>query len=94
MLSRPNDSMAIDVLRAFYEWGRAVPGDVSVVGFDDIPEAAYLNPPLMTVRQDFREVGRRSLEMLLERIQSAACPARREVVETSLVIRASGARGG
>jgi DNA-binding LacI/PurR family transcriptional regulator len=89
-----NDSTAIGVLRAFYECGRAVPGDVSVVGFDDIPEAAYLNPPLMTVRQDFREVGRRSLEMLLERIQSAACPARREVVETSLVIRASGARGG
>lgn len=89
-----NDSMAIGVLRALHECGRAVPADVSVVGFDDIPEAAYLNPPLMTVRQDFREVGRRSLAMLLERIQSPTRPARRDVVETELVIRASGARGG
>ena len=47
---------------------------MSVVGFDYIPEAAYLNPPLMTVRQDFREVGRRSLEMLLNASESATVP--------------------
>ena len=46
------------MLRALHEAGREVPGDVSVVGFDDIPEARYLTPPLTTVRQDFDEVGR------------------------------------
>ena len=56
-----NDQMALGVLRATHEAGRAVPGDLSVVGFDDIPEAAYFLPPLTTVRQDFIEMGRRSL---------------------------------
>ena len=45
-----------------------MPGDVSVVGFDDIPEAEFFTPPLTTVRQDFTEMGRRSLHLLLEEI--------------------------
>ena len=59
-----NDQMALGLLRALSEAGRSVPGDVSVVGFDDIPEAAYLIPPLTTVRQDFTAVGRRAIEIL------------------------------
>jgi LacI family transcriptional regulator len=42
-----------------------VPGDISVVGFDDIPEAEFMIPPLTTIRQDFDEVGRRSIALLL-----------------------------
>jgi DNA-binding LacI/PurR family transcriptional regulator len=59
-----NDQMAIGVLHALTQAGIAVPGDVSLVGFDDVPEAAYLNPALTTVRQDFHAVGRRAIELL------------------------------
>jgi DNA-binding LacI/PurR family transcriptional regulator len=84
-----NDSMAVGLLRAFSEAGRDVPGDVSVVGFDDVPEAAYFSPSLTTVRQDFGEVGRRSLALLLDQIESGARPAQRQVVGTTLVVRDS-----
>ena len=53
-----NDQMALGVLRALHERGRAVPGDVSVVGFDDMAESASFWPPLTTVHQNFDEVGR------------------------------------
>ena len=43
-----------------------MPGEVSVVGFDDIPEAPFMIPPLTTVRQDFAEVGRRSMQLLVD----------------------------
>ena len=59
-----NDHMAIGVLRAFSEAGRRVPADVSVVGFDDIPESGFLIPPLTTVRQDFNAVGRLAIDTL------------------------------
>jgi len=61
-----NDQMALGLLRAFQECGLSIPDQVSVVGFDDIPEAAYFTPPLTTIRPDFDEVGRRSLALLLE----------------------------
>ena len=67
------------------------PEDVSVVGFDDIPEAAYLSPPLTTVRQDFDEVGRRCLAALLDLLDAdgtAAAPRHPRVAPT-LVVRAS-----
>ena len=59
-----NDQMAIGVLHAFAEAGLRVPDDVSVVGFDDIPEAGYLNPALTTVRQDFQAVGQRAIDLV------------------------------
>jgi DNA-binding LacI/PurR family transcriptional regulator len=61
-----NDQMAIGALRALSEVDRKVPGDVCVVGFDDIPEASYLIPPLTTVRQDFAELGRRAMALFVE----------------------------
>ena len=67
-----NDQMALGVLRALHEAGRGMPSGVSVVGFDDIPEAAYLIPPLTTVRQDFTEVGSRAIQLLLDAIESGA----------------------
>ena len=86
-----NDSMALGVLRALREHGRRVPADVSVAGFDDIPEAAYLDPPLTTVRQDFGEVGRRSLALLLHQIEHGARALARQriVVPSEIVVRES-----
>jgi DNA-binding LacI/PurR family transcriptional regulator len=63
-----NDQMAFGVIRAFTEVGIAVPRDIHVVGFDDVPEAAYTTPSLSTVRQDFAELGKRAVHALLSRI--------------------------
>jgi DNA-binding LacI/PurR family transcriptional regulator len=61
-----NDQMALGVLHALSDRGLAVPDRISIVGFDDIPEAAHFIPPLTTVRQDFGELGRRIMGALLE----------------------------
>lgn len=63
-----NDSLALGLLKAFRERGFLVPADVSVVGFDDIPEAAYFDPPLTTMRQEFGEIGRTAMTLLLRRL--------------------------
>jgi DNA-binding LacI/PurR family transcriptional regulator len=84
-----NDQMALGLLRVLHEHGRQVPDDVSIVGFDDIPEAAYFTPPLTTVRQDFNEMGRRSLGLLLEQMGGHSRTDAREVVPVTLVERAS-----
>ncbi|WP_204367476.1 LacI family DNA-binding transcriptional regulator [Nocardiopsis valliformis] len=63
-----NDHLALGILRAMHERGRSVPGDVSVVGFDDVPEAAYFIPPLTTVRPDFDKVAAETLSVLLASI--------------------------
>lgn len=84
-----NDQMALGLLRAFREAGVRVPGDVSLVGFDDLPEAAYFPPPLTTVAQDFSEVGRRSIEVLLELVDTGAVADPNVVIPAKLVIRDS-----
>jgi DNA-binding LacI/PurR family transcriptional regulator len=84
-----NDQMALGALRALHEAGRRVPEEVSVVGFDDIPEAPYFIPPLTTVRQDFDEMGRNGLRLLLDTMEAPdRAPAHVEVVP-ELVVRAS-----
>jgi DNA-binding LacI/PurR family transcriptional regulator len=83
-----NDQMALGVLRALHEADRAVPGEVSVVGFDDIPEAAYFQPPLTTVRQDFDEMGGRAVQLLLELVGDGP-PHAVAPVEPTLIERAS-----
>ncbi len=60
-----NDQMALGLIHAIRDEGLDVPRDISIVGFDDIPEAAHFWPPLTTVRQDFAELGRRCVELLL-----------------------------
>jgi len=67
-----NDDIALGVLRAMAECGRRVPEDVSVVGFDDVPEAGYTRPALTTVRQEFTEVGREALRLLLNQLDAGA----------------------
>jgi DNA-binding LacI/PurR family transcriptional regulator len=84
-----NDTMAIGVMRALNEAGRRIPEDVSLVGFDDVPEAAYLSPPLTTVRQDFEELGRRGVQMLLALVEDSQSPTVSGELEPVLVVRAS-----
>src|SRR4051794_4494464 len=84
-----NDQMALGVLRALHEHGRDVPGEISVVGFDDIPEAEFFLPPLTTVRQNFDELGRSSLRLLLDVMRGPARPAAELTVAPELVVRAS-----
>jgi len=83
-----NDQMALGALRALFEAGRRVPDDVSVVGFDDIPEAQFMIPPLTTVQQDFGEIGRRSLQLLLE-IAGGERPENQVLLSPQLQIRDS-----
>jgi DNA-binding LacI/PurR family transcriptional regulator len=84
-----NDQMALGVLRVLHEAGRELPRDVSIVGFDDVPEASYFTPPLTTVRQDFMEMGRRGFHLLLSEIGSGTRSPARETVAPELVVRAS-----
>jgi DNA-binding LacI/PurR family transcriptional regulator len=84
-----NDQMALGLIHAFRSAGRSVPGDVSIVGFDDIPEAPYLLPPLTTVSQDFPELGRRSLDLLMEQIDSGTRATAKLRLPPHLVTRVS-----
>lgn len=84
-----NDQMALGLLRAMHEAGRAIPDEVSVVGFDDIPEAQYFTPPLTTVRQDFDEIGARSLQVLVREIETGRRLPSASRVKPKLIVRAS-----
>lgn len=84
-----NDQMALGLLRAFHERGLAVPGRISVVGFDDIPESRNFLPPLTTVHQDFAEMGRRCVQMVLRQIRNEGTTPGTTLVPTRLVERSS-----
>jgi DNA-binding LacI/PurR family transcriptional regulator len=84
-----NDQMALGVLRALHERGRPVPEQVSVVGFDDILDAASYQPPLTTVHQDFAAVGHRCVQALLQQIHDEPTEPGTDLVPTHLVVRAS-----
>jgi len=92
-----NDQMALGLIHAFRAAGLDVPRDISIAGFDDIPESAHFWPPLTTVRQDFRELGVRCVTMLMDAIRCAEHPAARPddaaavslPAEPRLVIRTS-----
>jgi DNA-binding LacI/PurR family transcriptional regulator len=87
-----NDQMALGILLALAEAGRAVPDDISVVGFDDTPESAFFCPPLTTLRQDFTEVGRRCVDQLVAAIAGETV-AEHVTVPPELVLRRSTADG-
>ncbi|SCG54634.1 DNA-binding transcriptional regulator, LacI/PurR family [Micromonospora siamensis] len=84
-----NDHLALGVLRALHEYGRRVPDDISVVGFDDVPEAAYFIPPLTTVRPDFVAVARASLDLLLAQLGSDTVGELRQTIAPTLIPRQS-----
>jgi DNA-binding LacI/PurR family transcriptional regulator len=84
-----NDHLALGLLRALHERSLRVPHDVSVVGFDDVPEAGYFIPPLTTVRPDFHAVARHALDLLLAQINGQAPGAGQRNVAPVLVERSS-----
>lgn len=86
-----NDQMALGLIHALSDGGRNVPGDVSVVGFDDIPESAHSLPPLTTIHQDFEGVGHRAVEMILAQLGDEDVPESAPLAAW-LVERASVAR--
>jgi LacI family transcriptional regulator len=82
-----SDSAAFGVLRAARELGLQVPRDVSVVGFDDVPEASLIAPALTTVRQPLREMGRAAVRQLMLLLADPTLPPARLVLETELMLR-------
>lgn len=85
-----NDDMAVGAIRAFTEVGLKVPGDISVAGFDDIPLAPYLNPPLTTVAAQHGDHARRGLDALVKAIEGRSTGPRETQNESyELVIRGS-----
>jgi LacI family transcriptional regulator len=87
-----NDACAIGVIRALHEAGRAVPRDVSVVGFDDIEVAQHLIPPLTTVRVDKEAIGAWAVQRLLARALAPAAIASTTCLHVELVERGTAAR--
>lgn len=83
-----NDQMALGVIHGLAERGLRVPEDVSVVGFDDLPDARHFLPPLTTVRQDFAALGHLVIRDLLAAIEGRAVEER-ELIEPALVVRSS-----
>ncbi|HEX5404578.1 MAG TPA: LacI family DNA-binding transcriptional regulator [Pseudonocardiaceae bacterium] len=85
-----NDHMALGIIRAMHELNRRMPEQLSIVGFDDVPEAEYFTPALTTVRLDFTEIGRQALHLLREQMDTPD-PVGTRVIQPALVIRDSAA---
>lgn len=88
-----NDHLALGIIKAMRERGRDVPREVSIIGFDDIPVANFVVPPLTTVRPDFAAVGRMTMESLTQQMESAPTPAEARTVAPVLIVRESVADG-
>jgi LacI family transcriptional regulator len=82
-----NDVSAFGVMEAVREHSLCIPQDVSVVGFDDSPQAAHVHPPPNHVRQPLEEMGRIATHMLLEYIEDPQRPVERVELPTELVLR-------
>ena len=87
----PTDLLAREVYRVARGVGLRIPADLSVVGYADLEFAAFLEPPLTTVRQNGLEVGRIAARLMLQRMEDRDRPAQRIVVPTALVARESAA---
>ena len=81
--------LTLGALQAIHERHLAIPDEIAIVGFDEMPWAMSLRPPLTTVAQPAFEIGRTAAELLLARIREPALPRRQVVLETRLVVRSS-----
>ncbi len=84
-----NDLMATGALHTLESEGWSVPNDLAIIGFDDKREAGYLRPPLTTVRQEFRLVGKLAVQTLIEQINNPDCEPTDHIIEPELIIRES-----
>lgn len=84
-----NDMAAIGALQACAELARPVPAGLAIVGYDDIPMAAWVTPPLTTIRVSFTEMGRLATQLLIDRLQGCSEGCDEIVLQPELVIRAS-----
>lgn len=89
-----NDQMALGALRALNESGLAVPGQVSVIGYDDTEDSACFIPPLTTIKQDFKALGEISVDTLTALIHTAIRPVNARVLPVTLVERKTTAAPG
>jgi len=80
-----NDEMALGAMRALHQHGVAIPGDISLVGYDDTAESAWYQPPLTTIRQDLQQLGTHSVDQVLAELRGEAVASR--TLEPMLVIR-------
>ena len=84
-----NDSMALGAHTALREHGLRVPDDISLVGFDDVPESAHFVPGLTTVQQDFDRMGRLATEFIVSLVESPDTPIYQRVLQPKLIVRES-----
>ncbi len=84
-----NDLSAFGAMDAAREYGLRIPDDISIIGFDDIPQASLVHPKLTTVRQPLEQMGQVAVKLLLEQIEDRSRPPQRVTLATQLVIRDS-----
>lgn len=84
-----NDVMALGAIQAIHERGKIVGEDIAVSGFDDIPAAAYSNPPLTTIRQPIQEIGRLLVDLLIQVIADHTLVRSQILLPPELIIRES-----
>ncbi|GHG01878.1 LacI family DNA-binding transcriptional regulator [Thalassotalea marina] len=84
-----NDDIAIGAIHEIKKHGLKVPGDISVVGFDDIKVSGYIDPPLTTIHQPASEMGRKAVEVVLKQIRKEVLKKDREIMQFQLVERES-----
>lgn len=82
-----NDLSAFGAMDAVRECGLRIPDDISIIGFDDIPQASFVYPKLTTIRQPLEQMGQIAARMLLEQIEDQSLPPKRVTLATQLVIR-------
>lgn len=87
-----NDSLALGVMSALRGEGIKIPEDISVVGFDDIPESAFFDPPLTTVRQDFWSIGKKIVSMLVEACKTGEAKIENVSLPVEIILRQSTAQ--
>ena len=84
-----NDRMARGAITALHQTGLRVPEDVSVIGYDDIPEAEFSDPPLTTIRQPMEEIGQAATRLLIQMIKDRNITPKQVLFDTKLIIRSS-----
>ena len=84
-----NDLMAVGMLRAARDMGIAIPDQLSIIGIDDIPMAAYSAPPLTTIKQDFLMIGQEAAKLLIRAVEEPDAPLQHLVLPAEMVTRRS-----